>query len=419
MDADVLRAPAGLGKTRAYAERAARNVGYGVTEVYVPTIKLAEEWQSHISAFSPHARVRVIYGRGHEISAGVRMCARHSMAEHLTRAGVAVYPNLCSRGDSNSNQVDECPHKNGCFYLDQFGNADVYIFTHAYLRLDRGRLEQWHPYEVIIDESFVMGMYERVSIPLSLLTGSQVPPEAQALCRDVAAWFSSGQSIVQRLRKAAGPRGELNAALKALSENPALSPVQTASQQRQALNQHMNLKPVAMLLRQLASEAAARATIQSAEFDASKNEIVLHYRHSVTRFESSRHPPRITILDASADELLLGVFFKVKQFQKLDAKRRAYVVQCSSTRCSTTSLVPSRNQDRKSRKAAQDRLKELTRLITRLVGDGCKVLVVGPPEFDSLRRRIRAFPCKNKRLRLIRKTFVVARFDFLDITFHW
>ena len=69
-----------------------------------------------------------------------------------------------------------------------------------------------------------------------------------------------------------------------------------------------------------------------------------------------------------------------------------------------------------------DALRLAVKLRMRVHHDGsCAVveLPTGQPEFDSLRRRIRAFPCKNKRLRLIRKTFVVARFDFLDITFHW
>lgn len=378
MHADVQKAPAGLGKTRLCAKEVAGNVGLFVTEVYVPTIKLAEEWGNHIRSVNPYANVQIIRGRGHEVRSGVHMCARHSMAEALTNAGIAVYPNLCSKWDSASSQSDTCPHYNGCPYLKQFDRADVYIFTHSHLRLDRGRLEQWHPREVIIDESFVMGMYEQVKIPISLLTGPQIPARAQALCRDVAAGLASGGSIVQRLRAATGPRGELNAAINDLSAAPTLSPALPAGHQRQVLSQHVNLKSVQMLLQQLAAEAAIRTTLQSAEFDANKNEIVLHYRHPITRFGQSGVAPRIKILDASADKRLLEVFFQIQNFQQIDVGRKAYVIQCSSTRCSTTSLVPSKNKDKASRKAAQQRLKDIVRLITRLVSDGHKVLVGGP-----------------------------------------
>lgn len=408
MDADVVKAPAGLGKTRAYAERVARNVGLGVTEVYTPTLKLAEEWRSHVRAAAPYAKVQIIHGRGHEIQPGVHMCMRHTMAENLSQAGIAVYPNLCMKQDATTLQTASCPHYQGCSYLQQFDTADVYIFTHAHLRLERGRLECWQPREVIIDESFVMGMYELVRMPASLLTHALVPPKAQALCYDIVTSLATGQPLAPRLRAATGPRGELNAAIKALEITPALSPALTTSQQHQTLSQHVNFKPVRMLLRQLAAEAAARTTLQSVDFDAAKGEIVLHYRHQITRFEVTKVMPRITILDATADQRLLEVFFQVQNFQQVDVTRNAYVVQCSSSRCSTTSLVPSNNKNPNSQADAQRRLKDLARLITRLVDDGHKVLVVGPSSVTGNPRK--AMPPLLKLPARVKKNVVLTHF---------
>ena len=52
------------------------------------------------------------------------------------------------------------------------------------------------------------------------------------------------------------------------------------------------------------------------------------------------------------------------------------------------------------------------RLVDLLVGD------VALPSSTVCAAESVLFLAKDKRLRLIRKTFVVARFDFLDITFH-
>jgi hypothetical protein len=380
LSAKVLKAPAGLGKTRLYVAQVAGNVGVCVSEVYGPTLTLAHEWRDNIKKLVPAAKVQLIYGRTYEISPGVSMCSRQSMADAVSKAGLPVYQNLCSRSQGPGQPPDQCPHYQKCAYIDQFRPADVYIYTHAHLRLERGPLEQWWPREVIIDEAFALGMYERIEIPLALLTGPQVPAAARTLCQDVASGLMSGSSLAHRLRGATGPRGELNAAINALAATAPLSPNQAPQQQRQVLARHVDFKPVQLLLRQLSTEAACRTVIQSAVFDASKNTIVLHYRYPITRFDStSAAPPNITVLDASADATILGRFFSIGPFLQLHATRRARVIQCSSARGSTTSFVASRNKDAGSRKAAATRLTDVKHLVSKLVTkDKRRVLVVGP-----------------------------------------
>ena len=378
MFATVSKAPAGLGKTRTFGKRVADSEA--LSEVYVPTARLAEEWRDNILRERPTKRVQIIRGRDTEVKPNVQLCAKHLRARELTNAGLAVYQNLCSRSQGPNAHPIRCQHFSQCKYIDQFlSSADVYIYTHAHLALERGALEDWEPSLVVIDESFYQGLIEEIVMPLSLLTHPGVPPAAQRLCSDVAAALQIDRRLDQRFSNARGPRGELNAAIKALTGSPALLPTLNDAQQRAVLANTINFKPVRFLLSQLDKETMVRAVPRSVKYNAATGDIVLQHRRSITRFDrADGTQPQIIILDASANPLLIEPFFQISQFLPIDLPRNAHVIQCHSTRCSTTSLVPAKNKDPKSIADATRRCADIEALIAKLARNGTKVLVVGP-----------------------------------------
>lgn len=376
MLANVIKAPAGLGKTRAFAERVAKFTT--TTEVYVPTHKLAEECRDLILQVNPAKRVQIVRGRSFEVQPKVHLCARHLLADDLSKAGVPVYQNLCSKRQGPGLPPVQCLHYKSCGYIAQFGTADIHIYTHAHLALERGALEPPVPGIVIIDESFFQSLIEKITFPISLLTHPRIPPAAQQLCADVAAELTAGRRLRARFATAIGSKGEFNAAMKALKTSPALSPSLTDAALRANLANSVNFKPVCLLLAQLAEETKVRAIPQSVVLSPS-GDITLHHKRNISRFDrDDGSQPKIFILDASASRAVIEPFFTIGKFTAIETPRNARVIQCHSTRCSTTSMVPSRNSDPQSRIDATRRLVEVQALIGKLAANGTKILVVGP-----------------------------------------
>lgn len=344
----------------------------------MPTHALAQEWRQKVLGFNPSRRVAVIYGRDFEVQPSVSLCQRQAQAAKLINAGISVYPNLCLRRGGPGLPPDVCPQYSGCGYISQFMNADVLIFTHAHLPLDRGLLDERMPSLVIIDEAFHKSLIDEIKVPIALLTHPLMPSPAMSLCRDVVMALTSGAPLDLRFAAARGPRGELNAAIAALEASPSLLPSQPPLVQLAVLAGRVNYMPVVKLLRQLDRELTVRAVPQSVTFDK-HGDLVLHHKREVTRFARAKEPdPQIIILDAGADIRIVEQFFPGATMDSMDLPRNAYVVQCHSTTCSTTSLVPSKNADPASAARAQTRLQEIEALVARLALGGTKVLVVGP-----------------------------------------
>ena len=137
MSVNVIGSPAGGGKTTNLARRIANANSSWRIEVYVPTHALALEWEALINQFNPKCSVRVIGGRNHEGVDGKPLCSRHQIAAKITQSGQSVYTRLCV-----SSVGERCNSYIGCRYIDQFDSGRVFIYTHAYLPLDRG---SWMP----------------------------------------------------------------------------------------------------------------------------------------------------------------------------------------------------------------------------------------------------------------------------------
>lgn len=384
MLATVIKAPAGLGKTRAFARRVATSTV--VAEIYVPTHRLAVEWRHSILRINPSKRIQIIRGRDAEVQPGVHLCVRHVQAAELSKASVAVYQNLCSRSHGAGAPPTKCQHHGHCQYIAQFQHADVYIYTHAHLALERGVLENWLPAEVIIDESFFLSLIQTVMVPIALLTHSAMPAPARSLCADTATALVAGISLQPRFALAAMPGGGLKATLNALDNKPPLSPSDTDSQQRATLSQTINFGPVRALLSHLAQALLVQPNPQSVVYDPATGQIVVHRRQTITRFNRpDGTQPDIFVLDASASPQIVSQFFAIN-FVPYDVGRKAYVIQCHSTRCSTTHIVPSKNKNPTSAAAAARRLSDITGLIARMATVYPRVLVVGPAAVVGNRR---------------------------------
>lgn len=385
MQATLIKAPAGLGKTLHFAREVAKFVG--IVEIYAPTHALAEHWESQILVFNPSKKVQVIRGRNFPIQSFIgssktphngHLCNRVSAADALTNAGLPVYPNLCKRSQGPGAAPAKCSFYDHCDYIHQFQAADIYIYTHAHLSQARSALESWQPSLVIIDESCFQSLIEELIIPISLLTHPNVPAIAQSLCTDLANAFRAGGGIAQRI-VAASATSELDDAVMALKLAPAISPSSSDRQQKSVLKTFVSFERIRRMLVQLKAETQVRASPQSVVYDATTGDIKFQRRKPVTRFDLGRGTqPDVYLLDASASELIAGKFFEIKQFVDMQVPRQAYVVQCHSTRCPTTSLVPARNSNPSSAADAARRLAEIEGLIKKNAIDGQKVLVVGP-----------------------------------------
>ncbi len=377
MAVTVIRSPAGMGKTTTFAKWiASANKDWRI-EVYVPTHALALEWQALIKAANPKCRVQIIGGRSHVPANGKPLCARHQVASQISQTGQSVYNRLCCASSG-----DRCSAYVGCPYIDQFDGGQVFIYTHAYLPLDRGMLDMHVPEVVVIDEAFAMVCLQRIELNISSLRHPALPSEASGLCAQVASALQAGTSLLSLITRVSSRGGGFRAAIESLRASaPRPQPSQSDQLVLQTLGSAPNHEPIAKLLEHLSQAFTARQTLQSVDFDATTGQITVHHRHDITRFKpkSKNHqPPTIFLLDATASREITEVFFPGATFVDYRARRNAYVVQCRSSKVSKRSINPALHTDPKSKAEAAHRLTEIQQLINELGSNGNKLLVVGP-----------------------------------------
>jgi hypothetical protein len=373
----VFKSPAGGGKTTTFAARIAHANKEWRIEVYVPTHALAVEWRDLIKKSNPTRIVRIISGRSHLVPGGKPLCNRHQIAARISQAGQSVYTRLCS---ASSGQ--RCGDYVGCPYIDQFDYGHVFIYTHAYLPLDRGLLDARVPDLVVIDEAFAMACVEKIPLNISLLRHPAIPTAASSLCTDASNLLQAGISLYPLIANASKRGGGLRAAVEALRTSaPRPQPGQSDQLVVQTLGLAPNFEPVAKLLEHLKHAFAAKPDLQSVDFDATTGQITIHHRNEITRFKpksASHKSPEIFLLDATASHEITEVFFPGATFHEFRAKRIAYVVQCRSSTVSKRSINPNVHTDPKSMAAAAHRLNEIQQVINELSSNGKQLLVVGP-----------------------------------------
>jgi hypothetical protein len=378
--ATVIKGPCGSGKTQQMAEHIALHET-GVVEVYQPTHRLGDEWKASILSYNPGKRVIVIKGREALDAQKQPLCIKHQLANQLSQKGLSVYPNLCRSSQGKGKAPLECDRYQHCAYVQQFGKADVYVYTHAHLPLKRGELETWKPSLVVVDESFFQSCLQKLDVPAALLLHPALPPNAAAICRDIYQHLTHNDLAVgvRRILSQSTLTALNEARAAVIKANKAkLLPTMGAVQQAPLIALAVSFHALIIFLQHLAWSALTNYRIQSLDFDATAQMLTVHHRRDITRFNSQATAPRFVLLDASASQMVIEPFFTVGTIPPMHIDRKAVVTQCRSTRCSNTSLIPASQKAPARQQDAADRLHDVQVLIDRLEGRGLQVLVVGP-----------------------------------------
>jgi hypothetical protein len=380
ISATVVRAPPGLGKTTVTVN--AINTATGPVELYVPTHALAEEVRVLVQQACPSHTVTVIAGRSQPDATGKPLCAKHKLAEDVAKAGSEVYSSLCEK--KSRTNVERCQHYATCPYITQFIKpADVTIYTHAHLPLERNRLEPNVPDFAIIDERFFQSCIEVVEVPMGLLHSPSLEPLVASVCRETAYALTRGLPLYDHLANAQISMGDCYAAKGLLRKPAPISPTMSRASQRKALAPLQEAKQLAKILDAVTARRWDEADSRALTYDAGKGIFRVHIKKLITRFQERTfgapgRAAKILIIDGCANETIIRQWFTVGTFKSMETQRNARVIQCSSTRCSTTSLSPKRNTDPKSKRAARKRLRQLEAFIGRVAAERTNVLVVGP-----------------------------------------
>ncbi len=136
-----------------------------------------------LRAANSQLTVKVIGGRNHAGPDGKPLCKKHKLAAEIASAGAEVYSSLCAKKKGKGEE--RCQHYARCRYIAQFTPAQVTIYPHAYLPLERMRLEPAVPDLAIIDEAFFLACIGKFEVPLSLLRAHFLGPVALRVCEAI------------------------------------------------------------------------------------------------------------------------------------------------------------------------------------------------------------------------------------------
>lgn len=374
-DAQVIQAPAGVGKTTAYAKMLADRKT-GRDEVYVPTLALAEELQARIRGLNTSRPVWVVRGREQCLPDGTPLCQQAPVAARLARQGIPVSGALCYPRTGAG-----CPHYGSCTYIGQFRPGDaVRIYTHAYLGLERNRYEGLAPDLAVIDESFFKACIEVLDLNVASVASSTVlPARVKHLISDLSLVVQRGGSVRDVLRQfRRAYSGGLSASVKLLRDQAATR-MASAVLDRVAAREASLVLKVVKVIEHVLRAVRHQEQPQSIEFDAQAGNLRCHVLKPLGRLVGAvGRGCETLVVDANASKPVLEQFFNIKAFTSSSAPRNARVIQCVSRRGSTSSLVPAKNSDPKSKAAASAALVDINHLIAVMSRGGQRVLVVGP-----------------------------------------
>ncbi|WP_210546578.1 hypothetical protein [Rhodoferax sp. PAMC 29310] len=235
---------------------------------------------------------------------------------------------------------------------------------------------------VVIDEAFAMVCLQKIEFNISLLRHPSLPEEARNLCAEVARVLQGNHPLHPLITTTSKRNGGLLAAVAALRTSaPRPQPTQSDHQVLEILQSAPNFEPIAKFFEHLKQACAAKLVLQSIAFDAATGVITVHHRNDITRFKSNssnQQSQHIYLLDATASREITEVFFPGARFKEFRAKRKAYVIQCRSSKCSKRSITPANHTTPQSQADATLRLSEIQKLIDELSANHQSLLVVGP-----------------------------------------
>lgn len=145
-----IKAPAGIGKTEVVIKKIVELVKErAYIEVYLPSNKLAKEFEKRILKTDHTVSVQLIHGR-YSKNAPNNHCIKSKLARCLASSNVSVPSLLCI------NEGTRCENYDICNYRGQYtSNKSVVIYNHKHLFIKRNIEEKSRkPNLIIIDESF-------------------------------------------------------------------------------------------------------------------------------------------------------------------------------------------------------------------------------------------------------------------------
>lgn len=375
----------GIGKTTEVLSRIGQISGR--VEIYVPTHRLASELLQIIKTKFPTKSVAAIAGRSAPGINGKPLCKKHKLAEQVAGAGGEVYRSLCKRERVQKGQrvYETCRHYKTCAYIQQFQTTDITVYSHAYLPLTRSRLEGPAPDYAVIDESFFQTCIEIAETPLRLLTNPALAPDVVKIVAPLTQALLNHQDPIQALTAAQIGYEDIQAALTALRASSGITPT-TAPSKAQAVIPRMREAAAIERLIAVAWGCVLARSSQAIYYDAQKACIQTHRGLPIRHLQdwqppgsfAARPAPRVLIIDRSASPLIVSQWFRIGKEIPIAAERNAHVIQCVSSRCATTSLLPERNTDPTSKKMAKRRLRDVQTFINHLAAEHRSVLVIGP-----------------------------------------
>ena len=146
-----IKAPAGIGKTEVVIQKIVELVKErAYIEVYLPSNKLAKEFEKRILKTDSTVSVQLIHGR-YSKNAPNNHCIKSKLAQRLASSNVSVLSLLCINEGTQF-----CKSYDSCNYRGQYtSNKSVVIYNHKHLFIERNAEEKIRkPNLIIIDESF-------------------------------------------------------------------------------------------------------------------------------------------------------------------------------------------------------------------------------------------------------------------------
>ena len=246
-------------------------------------------------------------------------------------------------------------------------------------------LEGPPPQFAVIDESFFLSCVGNYTISRSLLRAEFVGPLARRVLGEIEVALLHNLPLLRHLVSREVGHAEFEAALNELrGGQPTISPAMTEAQQRAGLTLLREQTQLISLLRAVHGELFTRRAVSHAlKYYSAADTVNVRTKARIYRFshrppQGERYDSKVLIIDASADEAILSQFFEIATFSRSHVQRKAEVIQCSSTRGSTTSITPEKNDDPHRRQEAQERLGEIERFLHELAAQHSRILVVGP-----------------------------------------
>ncbi|WOI56837.1 hypothetical protein [Palleronia sp. LCG004] len=330
----ALRVTMGAGKTYQTVEQLCRylsdQVGV-VVEIYAPNHEMVADYERQLADLQVNAEVVHVLPRTGGTKGNLRvLCQRHEYVRSLERAGLSVFKNACEGGGDSGESLERCEFFRDCPYILQFGLDDpvtrvvnkVFLFPHAYLFLRRNRLQP-PPNIVIVDEAFLMGSVETVSIKSNIVRQSLVNNDAPDLGKLVYHAIVDGGPALHNLRKAGIGIPQLNKVdLSSFEPRVKFDPRRSTELQLKPNGPYRALSALLDVLKQ-ELRLGTRDNLERVTYDPDTDDIIV----SQARPLEIPDEASLLLLDATADPQLLTRLVGPVEFHRVAIEQKGIVTQ--------------------------------------------------------------------------------------------